>query len=97
LSDNWSYNNLEAQYLKISITKCRIVLLFFHIAQIAEIEVYGCGNTDKQSQLLDEENSVVESMVKEAIITKKKDGQTTINQYNRTPSTPGKPVITFHH
>jgi len=96
-SDNWNYNKLEGRYLKISISKCRIFLLFFRVAQIAEIEVYGCDKTD-QIPILDENHIFNEDDQLKLEISKaeKKLSNSSVFQRN-VPSTPGKPVITFHH
>jgi len=97
-SDSWNTNGCECRYLRIYITNSKTLFLFFHIAQIAEIEVYGCDNSDQPSQLLPGEGtSFVDSMVKEANIPNKTADRTIIDLFTRTPSTPGKPEITFHH
>jgi hypothetical protein len=87
-SDSWDLDSYEARYIRIYITKAKTFLFFFHLVQIAEIEVYGCdipeqnfasGDEDKKSEdnRTDETGDVIES-----------------NQ--GIPSVPGKPVITFY-
>ena len=95
-SDNWNYNNLEGRYLKISITRCRIFLLFFRVAQIAEIEVYGCEKTD-QGPIV-HENTINEAKEVEKFLNSEEENylQNNLNVHPNVPSVPGKPSIKFH-
>jgi hypothetical protein len=45
-SDKWEFDGIECRYLRIIITKSKTLFLFLHLAQIAEIEVYGCDVED---------------------------------------------------
>ena len=92
-NDNWSFDNLECRYLRINITKSKTLFFFFHLAQIAEIEVYGC-NIENYVPLLAEENSFVMNG-QEDEINKKKGSDNLTGFTKNVPSTPGKPVIKF--
>ncbi|MDX1778196.1 MAG: discoidin domain-containing protein, partial [Thermodesulfobacteriota bacterium] len=95
-SDNWNYNNLEGRYLKISISKCRIFLLLFKVAQIAEIEVYGCEKTD-QGPIL-HENTIHAANEAEKLVNSEEENdlQNNLSVHPNVPSVPGKPSIRFH-
>jgi hypothetical protein len=94
---NWEYNNLSCRYIKVFISKCRSFLFFFRVAQISEIEIFGCDTTKQQPhRLFNEEGIVVNSQLRQANITKKRAEHKTIDQYNETPTIPGKPIIKFH-
>ena len=93
-TDNWNYHNLEGRYLKISISRCRIFLLFFRVAQIAEIEVYGCEKTDQIPITGEKSMSAAESVIKQDNLNQK-DVTTSSTFKLKTPSVPGKPVIRF--
>jgi hypothetical protein len=95
-SDNWNYDNLEARFLKISISKCRIFLLFFRVAQIAEIEVFGCEKTE-QIPILDENSSTVAEEAEILQYSKEEnDRKDSPRVQGNVLSVPGKPVITFY-
>jgi hypothetical protein len=95
-SDNWNYNNLEGRFLRISITRCPIFLLLFRVAQIGEIEVYGCEKTDQMPMLGGQYLSVAEDVFQTD--NSKDEGDFQKNQILRrnVPSVPGKPVIKFY-
>ena len=87
-SASWDIDSHQTRYIRIYITKAKPFLFFFYLAQIAEIEVYGCdipeqnlvsGNEDKKSEdnHKDETGDVIESD-------------------RGLPDVPGKPVITFY-
>ena len=87
-SDSWDFNNYQARYVRIYITKAKSFFIFFRLIQIAEIEVYGCdipeqnlasGDEDKKSEdnNPDETGDILESA-------------------QGLPGVPGKPVITFY-
>ena len=95
-SDNWNYNNLEGRYLKISISKCRIFLLLFRVAQIAEIEVYGCEKTNPGPILHENHATAAEGVEKLGNTQEEKDQQNSPIVQPSVPSVPGKPVINFH-
>ena len=87
-SASWDIDSYQTRYIRIYITKAKPFLFFFYLAQIAEIEVYGCdileqnlasGNEDKKSEdnHKDETGDVLESD-------------------QGLPGVPGKPVITFY-
>jgi len=87
-SASWDIDSYQTRYIRIYITKAKPFFFFFYLAQIAEIEVYGCdipeqnlasGNEDKKSEddHTDETGDVIESD-------------------QGLPGVPGKPVITFY-
>jgi hypothetical protein len=95
-SDNWNYDNLEGRFLRISISKCPLFLLIFRIAQIAEIEVYGCEKTD-QIPILGENSLVAaEETAVPQNSNEEKDFQSSSIGQGNVLSVPGKPVITFY-
>ena len=51
-SDSWDFKGLECRYIRVYITKAKNILFFFKMAQIAEIEVYGCNTTEALRSLL---------------------------------------------
>lgn len=88
--DNWQYNGLACRFLKVSITKCQTFLFFFRVAQIAEIEVYGCDRDDQVPLISD----------KKRYIQKKDYPQKSTDSERppveqQVPGIPGKPVIKF--
>ena len=56
--DSWQYNGLTCRFLKVSISKCRTFLFFLRVAQIAEIEVYGCDRGDQVPLISEEKRSI---------------------------------------
>jgi hypothetical protein len=47
-SDSWDINCYQGRYIRINITKAKTFFFFFHLAQIAEVEVYGYDLTEQQ-------------------------------------------------
>ena len=93
-SDSWNFESVVCRYIRVYISKAKAVLLFFKVAQIAEIEVYGCDIPPAQQQTLsygvpltDEERG--------SVTTQELSDQGRDSDYSGPPSTPGKPVITF--
>ena len=88
--DNWQYNGLACRFLKVSISKCQTFLFFLRVAQIAEIEVYGCDKDDQVPPITGENRYI-----------QKKDYPQKNAESERTPAEqqipgiPGKPVIKF--
>ncbi len=88
--DNWQYNGLACRFLKVSISKCRTFLFFLRVAQIAEIEVYGCDRGE-QLPLISEENKSINNNELPKI-----DAESQIIPVDQhVPGIPGKPVIKF--
>ena len=94
-SDSWDFKSIECRYIRVYISKAKTIFFFFKVAQIAEIEVYGCDISaadpttlarGKQPSINEEgeEVSPHEGAEKEG------DGS-----HDREPSIPGKPVVTF--
>ena len=48
ISDSWDFKSLECRYIRVYISKTKSIFFFFKVAQIAEIEVYGCDITSGQ-------------------------------------------------
>ena len=93
-TDSWDCKSLECRYIRVYISKAKSIFLFFKVAQIAEIEVYGCDITGGQlPTFTDEEPSI--NGKKDGIAT---HGVSDLGSYRdtpREPSIPGKPVVTF--
>jgi hypothetical protein len=92
-SGSWNTNGLECRYIRIYITQSKALFLLFKLAQIAEIEVYGC-DTSGALPLLAEESAFTESHTHETVTDKRDSSRKTENQ-NTIPSTPGTPTVTF--
>ena len=93
-SDSWDFKGLEARYIRVYITKAKNILFFFKMAQIAEIEVYGCNTTN--TPLLAQENAapvMEEDGNPEERTPQKSGGQKELEQM--LPTIPGKPTITL--
>jgi hypothetical protein len=91
-SGNWNTNGLECRYIRIYITKSKSLFLLFKLAQIAEIEVYGCDATGELPLLTEERSSE-----KQQTVTKPQEHRRETEIQNKTPSTPSKPTITFYN
>jgi hypothetical protein len=91
-SGSWDANGYECQFIRIYITNSKTLFLLFKLAQIAEIEVYGCNPTGERSFLAKDESSDEGS--EQQISTKTLSGNKTGNR-NTSLSTPGRPAVTF--
>ena len=90
--ESWDCKSLECRFIRVYISKAKSIFLFFKVAQIAEIEVYGCDSTSGQlPSLSHEEPSINEK--REALSRYEVSGKDSDN--GRQPSIPGKPVVTF--
>lgn len=92
-SGSWNTNSLECRYIRIYITQSKSLFLLFKLAQIAEIEVYGC-DASGALPLLAEENSFTQSPKQETLTEQRKSSRANDNQ-NAIPGTPSKPTVTF--
>ena len=92
-SGNWETNGLECRYIRIYITKSKTLFLLFKLAQIAEIEVYGCDTTG-EIPLLVKHNSLSVDSKKQEAGRRKAFNRKAVNR-DMTPAIPGKPTITF--
>ena len=94
-SDSWDCKSLECRYIRVYITKAKNILFFFKMAQIAEIEVYGCNTTVSSPLLAQENTSLVteEDGHPEGSTPQKSGGQKELKQM--LPTIPGKPIITL--
>jgi hypothetical protein len=90
--DSWDFNSLECRYVRVNITRAKTLLFFLHIAQIAEIEVYGCDITNSFQPLTEGKFSVNDG--KEEQRNKKSPVKPTDLSPGK-PSTPGRPTIIF--
>jgi hypothetical protein len=91
-SDSWDINSHQARYIRVYITKAKIFLIFY-LAQIVEIEVYGCDIPEQDFALLDNSSSIKDEKSSE-------DSQEVTAEAAEVdkgvPTVPGKPVITFN-
>jgi hypothetical protein len=94
-SGNWEMSGLESRYIRIYITQSKTLFLLFKLAQIAEIEVYGCNTTVSSPLLAQENTSLVteEDGHPEGSTPQKSGGQKELKQM--LPTIPGKPIITL--
>lgn len=92
-SDSWDMSGFECRYIRISITRAKTLFFFFQLAQIAEIEVYGCDSGQEPSQFVSEQGSIEPK--NNTNLAKKKSGAVSSPLYENVPSIPGKPVIRF--
>ena len=90
--DSWELNSLEARYLRVSITKAKTFFIFY-VAQIAEIEVYGCDIPEQNFAPLDDTASIKDA---EPGDTLPEEGGEAAELDQAPPSVPGRPVITFN-
>ena len=91
-SDSWDFGSLECRYIRVYITEAKTFLFSFHLAQIAEIRVYGC-DIPEQTIFTGDDLSVSETEIGK---DNTKGGETTLPDADqRLPSTPGKPVVRF--
>ena len=84
-------NSLEARYIRVSITKAKTFFIFY-LAQIAEIEVYGCDIPEQHFTPLDTpsiEDGEPRDTIQEEVAEAAESDQA-------PPSVPGRPVITFN-
>jgi len=91
-SDSWELNNLEARYLRVYITKAKTFFIFY-LAQITEIEVYGCDIPEQNLTLLEDTSSIKDGEIRDHIPEEIGEGAE-LDQ--SPPSVPGRPVITFN-
>ncbi len=94
-SDSWDLNSIECRYIRVYITKAKTIFFFFKMAQIAEIEVYGCTITDDIPLLAKEDPSLVTEDDGKQTVRKQKEsgGQKDLQQM--LPTIPGRPTITL--
>jgi len=90
--ESWDCKSLECRFIRVYISKAKSIFLFFKVAQIAEIEVYGCDSTSGQLPSLSHEESSINEK-REALSRYEVSGKDSDN--GRQPSIPGKPVVTF--
>jgi hypothetical protein len=86
--DSWDMESYEARYIRIYITKAKTFFLFFYLAQIAEIEVYGYDIPEQNFASGDEDKKSEDNRTNET--------GDVIESNQGLPSVPGKPVITFY-
>jgi hypothetical protein len=89
--ESWDFKSLECRYIRVSINKAKSIFLFFRVARIAEIEVYGCDITAGQLPML----TLQDSVNKEETATHEVSDQENYRAAAGEPSIPGKPVVTF--
>jgi hypothetical protein len=79
----------------VYITKAKTIFFFFKMAQIAEIEVYGCDSTSGQLPTFTLEDRSINDERAE-IATDELVPQESTKDSGGKPSIPGKPVVTFN-
>jgi hypothetical protein len=90
--DSWDCKSIECRFIRVSISKTKSIFLFFKVAQIAEIEVYGCDISSGQlPALAHEDRSINEE--RGAVVVSEVSGKD--RDTGSQPSIPGKPVVTF--
>jgi len=89
--DTWDCDKLSCRYIRVYISKAKTLFFFFRVAQIAEIEVYGCDLEDTVPPMAGKD-SVLKPGVKE-----REEGTPGSPELQRpiTPSVPGKPAVRF--
>jgi hypothetical protein len=92
-SGSWDTNGLECRYIRIFITQSKALFLLFKLAQIAEVEVYGC-DTSGAVPLLAGESSFAQSNKEETALAQRETSRKTENK-DRIPGTPSRPTVTF--
>jgi len=94
-ADSWDLKNLECRYIRVYITKAKTILFLFKMAQIAEIEVYGCNIADNTP--LPAKETV--SMMPEEDGNQQERNQTESGEqkdlHQMLPTIPGKPTVTL--
>ena len=91
-SDSWDFGSLECRYIRVYITEAKTLFFTFHLAQIAEIRVYGC-DIPEHIIFTGENLSLSETEVTKEHAQEEKTTLPDADQ--RLPSTPGKPVVRF--
>jgi hypothetical protein len=90
-AEKWEFGGIDCRYVRIAITKSKTLFLFLHLAQIAEIELYGCDIEDDIPLITGQASAVRASQEKlDKIII---EDSIDINQGELT--TPGKPEVRF--
>jgi len=90
--DSWDINGLEARYIRVSITKAK-TLFIFYLAQIAEIEVYGCDIPEHNFAPLDDTTLIKDGKPRDSI---QEEVGKAAELDQAPPTVPGRPVITFN-
>jgi len=90
--DSWDLNGLEARYIRVSITKAK-TLFIFYLAQIAEIEVYGCDIPEHNFAPLDDTTLIKDGKPRDSI---QEEVGKAAELDQAPPTVPGRPVITFN-
>jgi hypothetical protein len=92
--DTWDFKSLECRYIRVYISKAKTLFFFFKVAQIAEIEVYGCDSTAGQFPTLAHEQPLINEE-REGVGTPERADKERDKDPDRQPSIPGRPVVTF--
>lgn len=90
-ADKWEFDGFDCRYLRINVTKSKTLFLFLHLAQIAEIELYGCDIEDDIPLITGQASAVSASQKKlDKIII-----EDSIDTNQGELTTPGKPEVRF--
>ena len=90
---HWVFDSIECRYLRISIAKSKTLFFLFHLAQIGEIEIYGCDIAEHIPQVVQRNMSVRNDEYQEEY--KNNNLTPSRNSDQEVPSIPGRPEITF--
>ena len=94
-SDSWDFRSRECRYIRVYISKRKTIFFFFKVAQIAEIEVYGCDSTSGQLPTFTLEDRSINDERAEVGLAELEQEESN-KDYGGKPSIPGKPVVTFY-
>ena len=87
-------SGFECRYIRIYITRSKTLFFFFQLAQIAEIEVYGCDSGEDFPVPVSEQDTI--KLKSNVHHTEEKTSTPLSTPLNKqAPGIPGKPVIRF--
>lgn len=91
-SDSWQINNHTCRYIKLRISG-RKGFFLFQLAQIAELEIYGCNEAAAHLPFSGKSSS--SSNAVELALLKDTSLKESVNTEPLAPGIPGKPLVTF--
>ncbi len=94
-SDTWDLKSLECRYIRVYMTKLKTLFLFFKLAQIAEIEVYGCTINDETPLLAQDDSFAVQENHDQAKQYHQEESGLQKEPEQMLPTIPGRPTITL--
>jgi hypothetical protein len=90
-ADEWEFGGINCRYVRITITKAKTLFLFLHLAQIAEIEVYGC-DIEEAASLIAAEALPLSASREESSKVKLEDAPSARQEQLTAP---GRPEVRF--